>query len=690
MSKKHAAVFLMITSLITNLLPNALAIDSTPLRNCCALPVRPPIKCSFEAQALSAAGESFSRGPENSRATFRLWKKVGAVIRKRYPIHAPFRIGSIFAAFMIGWMTIFKPETAKSMMTFDHSFRSLHEVWSVMGLLLVVGTILSRSEHRLLSGYSHNGRQSYLFFTTLLFSTITFSSAVALFGLHDETFYEASCFYRNSVAMLWSFRTFVELNGLRILGNHRVRRWVLHRELFAVIAAPLLILSGAPDFMRIGSAIDHETLAGLAQDYGLWSWTASCLLYSIWLLWPHSTNHAHLPEVTNLVTRMRQRVYPETSLVLANQWYLTLLNRGYAPRQWRRLARDLRDAVQESIAKDGPFSVDQQKALDTAIDWLDRAAETDPSTQKHESSFADSVMSHPPEQLRRYLTLLMNEWLPWKLNQPEVGTDDHEFQWEEGDNAYRKIARVIALHLSEESILLDPKTYYFSSSLPRQLMRIPEEPIVSHRLVFSDLEILLTLTADEPELVLPLEREILMDVILSFIGRTDPPPQPPLLTPMNFSAKSPVLLPHFDAALKRAYRVHTDKGVRLIVPIGQGYLSLISRSINKKDWAPSRLITPDGFLWSSMGTDYSNEGLSLVYSKEFDSKVPPIKFNPKTMELELRGTEPLNIGSGIEPLGQSFHLGDWIWYPHRLVKNLVDSFYTIIYRRGDRLSRLAA
>jgi hypothetical protein len=108
-----------------------------------------------------------------------------------------------------------------------------------------------------------------------------------------------------------------------------------------------------------------------------------------------------------LLARMRQRLYPETLPVLAFYWLKTVKASGYRRRQWRKLNRLLKRALDEQLL-DGPF---RQTIADIQT-WIQQTVlVTGPPRPK------------PPQPERIYITLssdllqpyinrLLNEWLP--------------------------------------------------------------------------------------------------------------------------------------------------------------------------------------------------------------------------------------------------------------------------------------
>jgi len=195
----------------------------------------------------------------------------------------------------------------------------------------------------------------------------------------------------------------------------------------------------------------------------------------------HSKASSVEGDLEALLARMRQRLYPETLPVLAFYWLKTVKASGYRRRQWRKLNRLLKRALDEQLL-DGPF---RQTIADIQT-WIQQTVlVTGPPRPK------------PPQPERIYLTLssdllqpyinrLLNEWLPVEVD--------------------RLLGRASSLPSN-------------GAVPPLVTGRALEGLLVRERLSPRALEMVPQPGLYSPYYVYPVDAEILEDVILFLLGR---------------------------------------------------------------------------------------------------------------------------------------------------------------------------
>jgi len=261
--------------------------------------------------------------------------------------------------------------------------------------------------------------------------------------------------------------------------------------------------------------------------------------------------------------------YPETIPVLGTYWLKAVYARGYSLRQWKELNRLLKLAMAGEALNDTSRQVlgEIQKWIEESVVLPARLPESKP--RRSEPVRADLTR----EQLMEYTIRLLNEWLPVEVARLLVGESESALK-EDGIPVLataRALERLlIREHLSETTLqgLLDP-----------QLL--------------------------SPQYAYPSDMEVLRDVVLWLIGRTQAP------APFTFSPELLFVVPnsHFPAdyreAIRNAVFARRPYGEEIHVPIAPASTFRILRE--ERVQIGSVIITMDGCLWESESLQSGDE-----------------------------------------------------------------------------------
>src|SRR5579871_2409488 len=113
-----------------------------------------------------------------------------------------------------------------------------------------------------------------------------------------------------------------------------------------------------------------------------------------------------------LLDRLQQRLYPETSPVLASYWLKTVYWSGYARDEWRELDRLLR----RHLSGDLPISESCRQALTDIRSWIRNSKRQDRKPETRDPRLG--LVFRPTlgaETLAPYTIRLLNTWLPQEV-----------------------------------------------------------------------------------------------------------------------------------------------------------------------------------------------------------------------------------------------------------------------------------
>lgn len=277
-------------------------------------------------------------------------------------------------------------------------------------------------------------------------------------------------------------------------------------------------------------------------------------------------------DLAALLTRMRQRLYPETLPVLVSYWLKTVWGRGYELRRWRKLHRELTQLLAADVSS--------RQSLTELHTWIQNevllAGGQRPSSAPQLVAARTSL---DPAQLQPYIVRLLNEWLPMEVARLLVN-EDESAMWQGGGIPVLAIA----------------------TSLERLLVREHLSP--------ETLEMLLSPELLSPRYVYPADAEILRDVVLALLGRTSAP-VPPVMPAILLSVAAGSPLPaDYREAVRAASLVSGPLGEEIHVPLAPSEC----RQILERDHVRigSILVTMDGRWWESENLVYGEDD-AVVY-----------------------------------------------------------------------------
>lgn len=267
--------------------------------------------------------------------------------------------------------------------------------------------------------------------------------------------------------------------------------------------------------------------------------------------------------LTALLVRMRQRQYPETTPVLASFWLKTVWDEGNDLKWWRSLDRLLARAVQEESLNE--FS---REALIDIQTWIQKTVLVTGRTGPGERPKPDPVEKTLDfDWLAPYVARLLNEWMP------------------------AEVARLLV----NDSIDVPP-----DNGIPVLAKgRAIENLLVRARLSVETLEMLFRPELLSPQWVYPADVEMLRDVALAQLGKTEAPPHPVLpAAPLCLAQHSPLAAADYQSAVRQAALVtRPDGGEEIHVPIGPAQAAAIVNS--EQVHIGSVIVTMDGRWWES-------------------------------------------------------------------------------------------
>jgi hypothetical protein len=276
-------------------------------------------------------------------------------------------------------------------------------------------------------------------------------------------------------------------------------------------------------------------------------------------------------DFSRLLERMERRLYPETMQALGLYWLKTLWKKGYTRDDWAVLD----DLLQERLTgQDGPECV--QVFEDLRVWIKDARAQSDQSARGYGHSTLDPRRPPPDgEALVPYVVRLVNEWLPVEVTRLLIADE------EDGDGPDSGIPAVAT-----------------GRALERLLLR--------ERLTTPTLEAMLAPGLLSPRLIYPADYEILRDVVLYLLGRTEAAPGEILPAALFFIAPGAHLSSDYAKAVERAILVQgPEEELRVPIATGDAMEALTGEHVR----ITSRLVTMDGRWWKAgqlMGDSVQN------------------------------------------------------------------------------------
>jgi hypothetical protein len=289
----------------------------------------------------------------------------------------------------------------------------------------------------------------------------------------------------------------------------------------------------------------------------------------------HSKNSGVQSAVEALLIRMRQRHYAETMPVLASYWLRTVWAAGHDSRWWR----DLNDLLTSTVG-DETLSGLSREALKDIQSWVQQTVlvtgHTGPS-RKPQPSPAETTLDF--DCLPAYASRLLNEWVP---------------------------AEVAHLLLNEDEAIQP------GNGIPvLAIARAIENLLVRARLSQETLEMLLSPELLSPRYVYPAHAEMLRDVALSLLGRTEAPPYPVMPATLLRLAHHSPLAADYRAAVPKASLVTRLNGEEIHVPIRFAQAAAIMNG--KEVHIGSVIVTMDGRWWESRSLQTGQDHLVVHF-----------------------------------------------------------------------------
>ncbi len=340
----------------------------------------------------------------------------------------------------------------------------------------------------------------------------------------------------------------------------------------------------------------------------------------------------------NLRERVRRRQDPETLAVLASYWLKSLCVRGYGLAEWRELDGLLRESLRERFA-----DTHEAELFVDIRNWIAQNV----LASGHPPQL--TVPARPPERasldrdrLLPYLIRLLNEWVPVEVSRLLVAESTSE-------NEDRGIP-------------------------PLAVARAIERLLVRERLSPGTLESVLDPHLWNPRHVYPSHAEILRDVVLFLLGRTDPIAAPHLPAALLCIAPGALLPADYQQAAGRAFFASNGAGEELHVPIRTADTLELLKSDHVR--IGSVLVTMDGRWWESRNL-LSGEQHFVVYRPmgwlRIDFSADHARIRAPWPETCRRWSGEVNFPQKFEIFGREWRIGEWEQDADRAWVNLVFS-----------------
>ena len=285
--------------------------------------------------------------------------------------------------------------------------------------------------------------------------------------------------------------------------------------------------------------------------------------------------HDPRSELEALLTRMRQRLYPETIPVLASYWLKTVCDSNHPCSWWKELSRLLQKAIDElpAAGHSRASAIEIQK-------WIEHSGVLTDKTLRAAFRRPDAVRETPGrEWLMPYIGRLLNEWLSVE----------------------------VASLLIEEN---EPEGPVVSGIPPLAIGKALERLLVRERLSPETLEMLLHPGLLSPRLVYPAHAEMLQDVVLFLRGRTWAPPLPVLPAAVLTVTDESPLAEDLKNAVSAASLVRWQGREEIHVPLAAAKATAMLKS------APlhlaSHIVTMDGRWWEAVSLQ-NEEPYAVIY-----------------------------------------------------------------------------
>ena len=326
-----------------------------------------------------------------------------------------------------------------------------------------------------------------------------------------------------------------------------------------------------------------------------------------------------------LLTRLRQRLYPETIPVLASYWLKTIYASGYELRWWQELNGLLKRALGDQLPNDF-----WRQAIIEVQAWIQQTVLLTAQKPRSVPLRLDPARSGlNSERLAVYIGRLLNEWLPVEVARLLVS--DSEF-------TIPQVGGIPVL------------------AIGRGLERL----LVRERLSPATLGLLLEPELLSPQWVYPADAEILGDVVLSLLGRTSAPIRSVMPATLLCVAPGSLLPSDYREAVRHAVLVPGPGGEEVHVPIAAVQALQILNGGQVR--IGSIVVTMDGRWWESENLQ-SGEQHSVVYRPKgrlrIDYSADHAKLRIPWPEIRLQWSGGVSFRDTFEIFGREWHVSQW-------------------------------
>ena len=339
----------------------------------------------------------------------------------------------------------------------------------------------------------------------------------------------------------------------------------------------------------------------------------------------------------NLRQRIGQRLYPEGIPVLMYYWLRTLRAEGYQPAEWKSLDHLLLRAIADEREPGAP-------AIPSVIDlreWIQQVRHRNQQPPRRADEPFGPTRQVSSEALVPYLFRLLNEWLPVE------------------------VAHLLVDEPAEESEESGIPVLVVAQAMERLLLR--------ERLSRLTLEAMLAPGPLSPRLFYPADSELLQDVVLFLLGRTDAPAPAKLPAALMCVAPAAPLSVAYAQAVTAAVLTADSAGaeeLQVSIPRAQAMALLKTDHVR----FTSAVVTMDGRLWHADQFERGEQDsivyrpagrLRIDYSEDHARMVLPWP--------ERRGhwSGPVSFADRLEMFGREWHISHWEQNNERTLLHLV-------------------
>jgi len=330
-------------------------------------------------------------------------------------------------------------------------------------------------------------------------------------------------------------------------------------------------------------------------------------------------------DLENLLSRIRRRHYHETIPVLVSYWLKAVYAAGHPRAWWKEL-----NGLLKHVLRDEPLDAIAREALADVQSWIRQSG-----VLRNKNPEAPPPRTGPfranlqPERLQAYLGRLLNEWL---------SAEEARILVNEGEWAAAEVGGIPVLTAG----------------------RAIERLLVRERLSPETLEALLDPQLYSPRDFYPGDLEMLHDVLLALIGRTDATPLPVLPATLLGVSRDAHLPADYSEAVKRAVHALGPEGEELRV----GIAPETARAILAADTVriASVVVTMDGRYWESESLQRGEQDV-VVYRPvgrlRIDYSADHARLDVRWPEAQLHWESGLQICGPFELFGREWRAMRW-------------------------------